>query len=1049
MNESRPPAPEISRDAVRHALRAWASLQELGGHPLAELASVRARQQAEHYSATPAGRGLALQGVLRAAIEALRPGAEAPNWLEKRWRPYIVLIEQYIYGRGPDWIADTLHVSRRTYYGEQEQALNAVADVLLGWEEDLRRQQAQAERSSAQPPAEEDGRQVPFLAPPHPAHGLVGRADSLRTLTARLLEPPSPLIALHGLPGAGKTALAVELAHDPQILAHFSGGILWAGLGRQPDALALLGTWAAALGVPASEIASSGDAAARAQLVRAAIGMRRMLLVIDDAWQIDAALLFKLGGPGCAHILTTRIPGIALDFAGAGVVQAAELDLADGLELLEQIVPHVVAAEPEEARSLVRATGGLPLALILIGRHLRQRSHGRQARRLRETLADLQAAQTRLRLSQPQSPLEAHPALPPGASISLQAIIGVSDAALSQPERQALRDLALFPPKPNTFAEPAALATAAIPGGLLDVLVDYGLLECSGAERYTLHQTIADYARAMSADPAAVGRLVAYFVGYAEQHGANPDQLAAERENLIAAINYARAADLRAEFGRGVHALAPLLMLNGLYALLGEWLTPALDWLDPDDDERRYDLIYKRDYVHTVLGKHQERPRDLAELHRLARELNDERKRMEALLRQASFDFWSCDYPAVIAGAQEAVAIAQAGGLVAGEIDARLAWGRALWRQADYAGACAHYRQGLELAQAANLPHLAADALRAWGVAASAHSDHEQAHLCHEQAYRIYRELGDRRGEGYALMNLAIVAIHQLDYPGAQAYFEQSLLLNRELGNQRNIAATLINLGKLTRLRGELDQAQAYFDQALPLARTLKLRDYAATALNELGMVALHFADHGRARALIEQAVAIYHDIGNRLEEQRSLLTLGLALQRAGQAAAHQTIEQALRQLQELDDRAGQADGWLYLGHGLAAAERWSEAAAAYQAAVDLYRAMKQFDQAVDPLAGLARMALAAGQPAQAMAFAEEILARMQVNPALALTADPFMIYLTCYQVLLAAGDSRATTILRAGQALLQSWIERIGDSQQRDAFSMVAGRRELQQAGS
>ena len=323
MIESRPPEPEISRDTVRHALRAWASLQELGGHPLADLASVRARQQAEHYSATPAGRGLALQGVLRAAIEALRPSAQAPNWLEKRWRPYIVLTEQYIYGRGPDWIADTLHVSRRTYYGEQEQALNAVADVLLSWEEDLRRQQAQAERSVAQPPAEEGGRLVPFLAPPHPAHGLVGRADSLRTLAARLLEQPNPQIALHGLPGAGKTALAIELAHAPEILAHFSGGILWAGLGRQPDALALLGTWAAALDIPASEIARSGDAAARAQLVRTAIGMRRMLLVIDDAWQIDPALLLKVGGPGCAHILTTRIPGVALTSERASSGSAA------------------------------------------------------------------------------------------------------------------------------------------------------------------------------------------------------------------------------------------------------------------------------------------------------------------------------------------------------------------------------------------------------------------------------------------------------------------------------------------------------------------------------------------------------------------------------------------------------------------------------------------------------------------------------------------------------------------------------------------------------
>jgi hypothetical protein len=70
--------------------------------------------------------------------------------------------------------------------------------------------------------------------------------------------------------------------------------------------MALLGAWAAAVGVPAEEIARHINTAQRAHVIHAAIGLRRMLLVIDDAWQLDEALAFKVGGPNCVHLLTTR-----------------------------------------------------------------------------------------------------------------------------------------------------------------------------------------------------------------------------------------------------------------------------------------------------------------------------------------------------------------------------------------------------------------------------------------------------------------------------------------------------------------------------------------------------------------------------------------------------------------------------------------------------------------------------------------------------------------------------------------------------------------------
>ena len=71
---------------------------------------------------------------------------------------------------------------------------------------------------------------VPTL-PPH----LVGRAELLNALTERLAEGED--LALVGLPGVGKTALAVALAHHPGVLARFPDGVLWASLGPQGDPL--------------------------------------------------------------------------------------------------------------------------------------------------------------------------------------------------------------------------------------------------------------------------------------------------------------------------------------------------------------------------------------------------------------------------------------------------------------------------------------------------------------------------------------------------------------------------------------------------------------------------------------------------------------------------------------------------------------------------------------------------------------------------------------------------------------------------------------------
>ncbi|MGB0388552.1 MAG: NB-ARC domain-containing protein, partial [Ardenticatenaceae bacterium] len=473
----------FGRESIKSVLRVWHDSKKLGGHALARLKVVESQRVAGGYEPSAAGYGLALRQLLAEAVESLRPAGEEPANLPKHWRAYFIFTQRYIDGRSQAYVQERLAIGSRMYYREQNAAFDRLADLLREEEQSLTSDRTAPELL------------VPFLAPPRPPYELIGRDEELRQLKERLLPGGSLAIsALNGLPGVGKTALAIELTNDAQVLEHFPDGVLWAGLGYQPDVMTILAEWGAALGIPANEIAPLSSLKQRAQALYRSIGRRRLLLVVDDAWQSDAALALKVGGPNCAHLLTTRLPDIAFDFAGDGAQSVHELSEADGLALLTRFVPQVVANEPDEARALVSAVGGLPLALILMGKQLQKVARRGQSRRLRKLLNQLQQTEKRLQLAQPVSPFEQQPSLPADVPLSLLASIEISDHALDEPARHALRALSIFPPKPNTFSEEAALAVMDDAEERLDTLYDAGLIEINDAERYTLHKVICDYA---------------------------------------------------------------------------------------------------------------------------------------------------------------------------------------------------------------------------------------------------------------------------------------------------------------------------------------------------------------------------------------------------------------------------------------------------------------------------------------------------------------------------------------------------------------------------
>ena len=213
--------------------------------------------------------------------------------------------------------------------------------------------------------------------PSPPPFPLIGREQELARMKQQLRRGSNVALTLHGLPGVGKTSLAIALAHDPEIRETFSDGILWVGVGPNPNLPSLLSRWASLVGISATQMATLREIDEWAFAIRSAIGKRKMLLIIDDVWQFEEVQTLRVGAHNCAYLITTRSRDVAARQAVDGTMMIKELNTEQSVQLLNRAAQEVVSHEAQKVQDLVQAVGGLPLALTLLGNYLRkQASHG-------------------------------------------------------------------------------------------------------------------------------------------------------------------------------------------------------------------------------------------------------------------------------------------------------------------------------------------------------------------------------------------------------------------------------------------------------------------------------------------------------------------------------------------------------------------------------------------------------------------------------------------------------------------------------------------------
>ncbi|MER8062504.1 MULTISPECIES: BTAD domain-containing putative transcriptional regulator [unclassified Streptomyces] len=218
-----------------------------------------------------------------------------------------------------------------------------------------------------------------------------GLAAQLEAVLRTAAERPrygdvtAPVVSLNGMPGVGKSTLALHTAHELRPL--FPDGQLYVDLrdqhGRRlPTARAVDG-FLRAIGVQPDPSDRLED---RAEHFRAWCADRKVLVVLDNAVCAEQVLPLLPSGPECATILTSRS-----HLAGLGEEIALELSLPsveEGVQLLESLLPAGQAFQDRQnAEKVVRLCGRLPTAICAVAAQLGSRPQWR-LRDLAEWLAD-------------------------------------------------------------------------------------------------------------------------------------------------------------------------------------------------------------------------------------------------------------------------------------------------------------------------------------------------------------------------------------------------------------------------------------------------------------------------------------------------------------------------------------------------------------------------------------------------------------------------------------------------------------------------------------
>ena len=355
---------------------------------------------------------------------------------------------------------------------------------------------------------------VPRQLPAAPRN-FVGRGGELAALSGLLEDQPGQvngvvIVALTGMAGIGKTALAVHWAH--RVVTQFPDGQLFINLrgagpsGAPAAAAEAVRRFLIALGVPPARIPADPDG--QVGLYRSLLVGRRMLIVLDNAQDAEQVRPLLPGSPGSLALITSRnrLTGLAAR-EGAHLLNLGVLTVSESRDLLRANVGAKRAmAEPAAISELIELCARLPLAVCDVAARATARP-GLPLGTLAAGMRDMRGRLDALETGEPAT--------------SVRMVFSWSRARLREPASRMFRLLGLHP-GPD-IAVPAAASLAGMSRehacAALAELCDEHLLTEYAPGRYRLHELLRAYAveRARTSDSdaerrAAVHRVLDYYL---------------------------------------------------------------------------------------------------------------------------------------------------------------------------------------------------------------------------------------------------------------------------------------------------------------------------------------------------------------------------------------------------------------------------------------------------------------------------------------------------------------------------------------------------------
>jgi tetratricopeptide (TPR) repeat protein/transcriptional regulator with XRE-family HTH domain len=703
---------------------------------------------------------------------------------------------------------------------------------------------------------------------PRDIASFTGREPELRRLmrVAVGADDTGGVHAISGMPGVGKTALAVHAAHLLQ--DRFPDRQLFIDLhahtpGQEPlspdTALAGLLT---ATGVEASYLPQTLEG--RAGLWRDRMAGQRALLVLDNAAGTDQIAPLLPGGESCLVLVTSRrhlgdLPGVVVPM----LLEAMPPNQAQMMFL--RLAPR--AAEQAAALELVRLAGNLPLAISLLARVY--------ARHPSWTLTDL-TRETRASMLTLAAEKD-----------SVAAAFEVSYRYLTSSRQQFFRRLSLHPGATIDAYAAAALADVSLreAGTHLDALHGECLLTEPGYRRYGMHDLIRRYAQDRAAADRctdreqALHRLLDYYQHTAAIADRRLDCQSWPRSTLPAQASptivlpdlpdHSRALSWGRTEGASLLACLEHVTRNGQHARVVA-LTAAIANLLRQDGPWTDAIALHNTAVQAAchIGDRQGEASALNDLGDALFLIGDFRGAAEVQEKALSI------YRGLGHKKGQASALCERGGL------------------RELTGDC---RGADDLKEALSIYRGLGDRLgQAWtlnwtGYVRRLSGDRTGAAEPLAEALSIYRELGHRQGQACTLNQIGVVRRQAGDLPGAAGSLAESLDIFRELGDPRQgQVCVLTEIGVVRRETGDFRGATEALEEALTICRELGYRAGEAEALNEAGTLHRVCGDVGQAARCHREALKLAREVGNSLNEAQALAGLGCCALAAGHSSGAQ-----------------------------------------------------------------------------------------------------------------------------------------------------------------